>query len=473
MASINIREIVLEILISIDKGEEYSHILMKNVLDKYDYLDQKDKAFISRVAKGTLERRITLDHYIDSISSTPVRKMKPLIRNLIRMSAYQILYMDRIPDSAACNEAVKLAGKRGFRSLGGFVNGVLRNLSRNKSSLSLPDKDSDPVKYLAVTYSCSEYIVGSLITDYGMEATEKMLKASLDDSRLYVRIREDIEEVRKRDILASWTEHGIEYEQSDLLPYAYVIRNAEGMQSMAGFEEGEVYAQDISSMLVAEVADPEYHHQVIDMCAAPGGKTLHMASKILKKIREVSDDSHSGRDVILKAGHINAGDITEAKVDLIRDNVSRMGTDIVTAVVRDACIYDDTLKESADIVIADVPCSGFGVIGRKPDIKFNHDAGTDEELAALQRRILDNAVKYLRKDGILIYSTCTVRKAENDSNVIYLESEHGLSQEDLRDCLPEKMIYREGSVWNEDMPGCLQLMISEETDGFYIARLRK
>ena len=169
-ATTDTREIIVEILLDLEKGQDFSHKLIKAVLDKYDYLDPRDKAFIKRVTEGTIERQLELDYYLNRFSSVPVRKMKPLIRCLLRMSTYQILYMDAVPDSAVCNEACKIAAKRGFRTLKGFVNAVLRNISRSKDKMPLPDP-TDPVKYFSVKYSMPEWIVNLWLPVYGTEGT--------------------------------------------------------------------------------------------------------------------------------------------------------------------------------------------------------------------------------------------------------------------------------------------------------------
>jgi len=429
---VNIRELATEIFLSIDKKEEHSHILLKNVLDKYDYIPQSDKNFIKRVVEGTLEYKIKIDYVLGLFSKTPVNKMKPFIRNLMRISVYQIMYMDKVPDSAVCNEAVKLAGKRGFRGLAGFVNGVLRTISREKDNISWPT--GDDISSLSVNYSCPEIIVESLINDYGLELTKDILGASLLESRLYVRIDETLDADKKKEIFAEWDNNGIEYEKSDLLDYAYYIKKADRLFKLDGFVKGLYTIQDVSSMMVCEMAGIIPGDTIIDMCAAPGGKTCHAATKL--KI--------GGPD---KSGIVISRDVSEYKTGLIEENISRLSLDNVKVEVFDARVFDEKMEQKADLVIADVPCSGFGVIGKKPDIKYNVTPEGLDSLAALQREIIDNAVRYVKKGGRLMLSTCTMRKAENDMNVKYILSNKAFELANSR-----------------------QLFLSEETDGFYIAK---
>ena len=249
----NIRELVLDMLLEMERERVYSNLLIRRVLDKYDDLPGKDKAFIKRVTEGTLERRIQIDYIMDQFSKTPSGKMKPLIRNLLRMSVYQILFMDAVPDSAACNEAVKLAAKRKFQSLKGFVNGVLRNIAREKDMILsaggkegfYPDREKEPLAYLSVFYSMPEYFIVMWLEEYGMERTEKMLQAMLEVRPVTIRIRESLTEKEKEALLRDMGEAGIGAEQHPYLPYAYMLEHAEGVRNIPGFDE-EILKQMVS-----------------------------------------------------------------------------------------------------------------------------------------------------------------------------------------------------------------------------------
>ncbi len=443
---INVRELALDVLLDMSKGDEKSSKLLKSVLDKYDYLPDRDKSFLKRLVNGSIEYRIRLDHIIDMYSRTPVSKMKPLIRELIRMSAYQILYMDRVPDSAACNEAVKLARKRGMEGLSGFVNGVLRAIAGNKDSVPklTEGKDGDYIRVSSITWSCPEIIVGELVKDYGRERTEDILRASLKADRgVWVRIDESLDKDTidkiKADIEGDAGGYDIStHEDIPDISYAVISREPDRVTRMSHFTEGHITIQDISSMMVCEMAGLGKYAggkiRLLDMCAAPGGKTMHAVSKSIRY----------GIDVKIRSLDVSAG-----KAALIDDNVRRMGYEgYVSTGVWDATVYDEGSEQAYDVVIADVPCSGLGVMGRKPDIKYNITADGYKSLEVLQRSILDNAVRYVKKGGRLIFSTCTMRKAENDANTRYIldKGEYEL--------ISEKQLY-----------------LSDDHDGFYIAVL--
>ena len=438
----NIRELVLDMLLEMERERVYSNILIRRVLDKYDDLPGKDKAFIKRVTEGTLERRIQIDYIMDQFSKTPSGKMKPLIRNLLRMSVYQILFMDAVPDSAACNEAVKLAAKRKFQSLKGFVNGVLRNIAREKDMILsaggkegfYPDKEKEPLAYLSVFYSMPEYFIVMWLEEYGMEQTEKMLQAMLEVRPVTIRIRESLTEKEKKALLRDMEEAGI----------------GAGVRNIPGFDEGLFAVQDVSSMISVECAGIEKGSFVVDVCAAPGGKSAHGAEKTGEK------------------GRVLARDISEEKVDMIRENAERLRLENIEAEVFDATEYDAELDGKADVVLADVPCSGLGILGRKRDIKYHMTRETLAELPGIQRKILEKAQQYVKSGGILVYSTCTIRREENEENVRWFLEKFSFQGEDISRNVAH--IPQAGTAAD----GYLQLLPGiHSTDGFFIAVFRR
>lgn len=454
----NIRELVLDMLLEMERERVYSNILIRRVLDKYDDLPAKDKAFIKRVAEGTLERRIQIDYIIDQFSKMPVKKMKPLIRSLLRMSVYQILFMDAVPDSAVCNEAVKLAAKRKFQSLKGFVNGVLRNIAREKEVILsggggkgfYPDREKEPLAYLAVFYSMPEYLVAMWLEEFGMERTEEMLQAMLKVRPVTIRIRESLAEEKRKDLLRDMEKAGIEVEQHPYLSYAYSLEHVEGVRNIPGFDEGLFAVQDVSSMLCVECAGIKEGNFVVDVCAAPGGKSAHGAEK-------------AG-----KMGRVLARDISEEKVDLIRENVERLRLDNIEAEVFDAMEYDAELDGKADTVLTDVPCSGLGILGRKRDIKYHITEEMLTELPGIQRKILEKAQRYVRPGGTLVYSTCTIRREENEENVRWFLENFPFMAEDIRGSvahIPQTEMAADGYL--QLLPGI------HSTDGFFIAVFRR
>lgn len=439
--SVSERELVLGILLEVTENGQYSHLVLREVLNKYQYLDKKERAFITRVAEGTLEHMIELDYILDQFSKVNVKKMKPVIRNILRSAVYQLKYMDTVPDSAACNEAVKLAVKKGFGSLRGFVNGVLRNTARNLDQVVYP---ADPVDNLSVRYSMPVWILSIWLRSYSMETVEKMLKQFQSETPLTVRCKGT--EMKK-----CLAEEGVHAERHPYLPYALCISGFDYLGGLKSFQKGLFSVQDISSMLVCEIADPKEGDFVIDVCAAPGGKALHMAEKL------------NG------TGHVEARDLTQYKVDLIQENIERTGLDNITAVCRDAVQYDEKSTEKADIVIADLPCSGLGVLGKKTDLKYKATEEGCRQLAKLQREILSVVSRYVKPGGTLVYSTCTINPAENMDNVHWFLQEYphfGLS--DIHGRLCEEL--QKDVV--ED--GCLQLLPGvHQSDGFFIACFRK
>lgn len=445
----NIRELVTDMVTEITAGREKSHILIRNVLDKYSYLPGHDRSFIKKVTEGTLERLVTIDYVLNSFSKVPVNKMKPFIRSLMRMSVYQILYLDKVPDSAACNEAVKLAQKRGFGPLKAFVNGVLRNVARNKDTIVFPDKKKDFVKYLSVTYSVPEYIAGLLLSQYGEKGTAEILKGYLMERPVCVRVSQNISAIEKDKVLQNWSALGIEAKKHPWLDYAYELYQAGNMKDDENFNAGLYTVQDVSSMLVGEIAGICKDDYVVDVCSAPGGKALHACDKLCG------------------TGCVDARDVSEYKTGLILENKERMHADNLNVKVWDARIKDEEAEGKADVVLLDIPCSGLGVIGRKPDIKYRLDETSFTELDDLQKEITDAVVGYVKKGGTLIYSTCTLRKEENEQMVSYITENYGFTTESLNPYLPE-------SLHNTDTEkGYLTLLPTDKSDGFFMARLKK
>lgn len=446
----NTRAIVLEILLEMERGEAFGSNIIKQVLDKFDYLEAQDKAFIKRLAEGTLERKIELDYILNQFSKVPVHKMKPLIRCLMRMSVYQILYMDSVPDAAACNEAVRLAEKRKFHTLKGFVNGVLRNISRNKEQIIWPDSEKDWKKALSVKASMPEIILDIWEKDYGKTQTIRQTESLLQIKPVCVRMDENLSEEEKLSLLKEWDQSGIRYQKSDYLPYAYTCSKLNGVKELPGFLEGKVTVQDVSSMLVTECAGIRKEMTILDVCAAPGGKSMHAAAKLRG------------------TGLVESRDVSLSKTDFIRENMDRMGLTNMVTKVWDARETDDMWIRKADIVYLDVPCSGLGILGKKRDIKYNVTEESLQEILELQKKIVSASVAYVKPGGILMYSTCTIRKDENQNMAEWITKEFDFVLESLDAFLPE-------NLQNEETAGgMLQLFPDKHgCDGFFMARLRR
>lgn len=426
-ASVSGRELILEILLQITRDGEYSHIALKNVLDQYQYLDKKERAFITRVVDGTLERMIELDYIIDQFSKVKVRKMKSVIRTIIRSAVYQLKYMDSVPDSAACNEAVKLAVKKGFGNLKGFVNGVLRSISRNLADISYPSRDEGLLS-LSVRYSMPEWILRQWMDEYDEETACMMAEEFLKEKSVTVRF--DPNKISREELVGILKEEGVRAAEDAALPCALHLSGLDYLMKLPSFRKGYYQVQDISSMQVAGWADVKAGDYIIDVCAAPGGKAIHLA------------------EALRGTGHVEARDLTDYKVQIMQDNIMRSGLLNIETVRMDARRLDEASVGKADIVIADLPCSGLGVLGRKPDLKYKMTPEKQKELTALQREILSVVKEYVKSGGRLLYSTCTIHRGENEDNVEWFVQQN-----------PEFSLIREQQM----LPG------RDGGDGFYIA----
>lgn len=375
----NEREIVLDSLIEIIEKDSFSHLVEKAVLDKYDYLESNQKGFIKRVIEGTIENLDTIDGVIDRYAKTKVARQKPLIRTLLRMSTYQILYMDKVPDSAVCNEAVKLAGKRGFRTLSGFVNGVLRSISRDKNILNVKDE-----------ISCPQWIIDHLTNCYGVDVCKAVLSDMKKEKPVTVRIRRPIEDMSV-------------FLPCENMKDAYTVKKGVSVKDIPGYENGDFVVQDTAGMAVGYMSGIKPGDIVLDVCAAPGGKAVHAADL---------------------GGVVEARDISEYKVSLIEDNFARCKVENAKAKVWDATVPDKSWEKKADVVILDAPCSGLGVMSRKSDIKYKTHPEDLAELEALQRKIIDTVYGYVKEGGVLMYSTCTLNPGENDEQARYITNNY-------------------------------------------------
>ena len=428
----NSRELILDTLLLIDRDGEYSHIALKQVLDKYQYLDKKERAFITRVVNGTLERMIELDHIIHSFSKVKVNKMKPVIRMILRSGVYQIKYMDAVPDSAVCNESVKLAGKRGFTGLKGFVNGVLRNVSRNLARVEYPSREKDPEGYLSIRYSLPAWLAAQWISEYGLEKAEEIGEGFFAERPLCVRC--NTSRISREELAERLRREGVEVTPDEEVPCALWLQGYDHVAGLPEFREGLFYVQDLSSMRAVLWADSKEGDQVLDVCAAPGGKAIHVA------------------EMLRGTGMVEARDLTDYKIGLLEENIRRAGLANIQAVKWDATLPDPEKEEKMDIVLADLPCSGLGVLGKKPDLRYKMTPEKEEELARLQQKILSVVQAYVKPGGTLVYSTCTIHRVENEENTRWFLENH-----------PKFRLRKERQL----LPG------ADRGDGFYIAVMEK
>lgn len=446
--SVNIREIILGILTEVIEEEQYIHIVLRNVLEKYQYLEKRDRAFISRVSEGTVEHMIQLDYIIEQFSRIRVQDMKPVIRNILRMSVYQMKYMDNVPDSAVCNEAVKLAQKKGFYTLKGFVNGVLRNTARGLLDVKYPDREAYPAQYLSVRYSVPLWMLDKWLDQFDFETVEKICASMERESRTCIRC--NLSKASKEEIVEKLRQQNITVKENPYLDYALEISDYNYLQAIQAFKEGLFQVQDISSMLVAEVAAPKWGDYCIDVCAAPGGKSLHLSDKL------------NG------SGYVEARDLTDYKVELMQENLERTKRINMVAVRQDATVFDGASVEKADILLADLPCSGLGVMGRKADIRYKMTEARQQELVKIQRKILDTVWSYVKVGGTLVYSTCTIGKEENQGNVKWFLENYPFRLESIDPYLcPQLHSETTKAGYIQLLPGV------HGTDGFFIARFKR
>ncbi len=389
----NARFLAVELLNKTFMNGGYSNIQLGAGLEKSG-LDERDKRLCSAIYYGVIERKITLDYIISQLSKRNAGKIDLTVLNILRTGLYQILYMDNIPDNASVNESVNLAKAFHKKSASGFVNAVLRNFIRNNKDYAVP---RDIFISSGVKYSAPVEFIESLINDYGMEKMNILLSDALEVPPVTVRMNTLKE--NSSDIMEK-----LGAEKSDLIPDCYNLKCGD-LTVLPEFKSGYFHVQDLSSQLCCMALNPTENDKVLDLCSAPGGKAFTMSQLMKNK------------------GEIYAFDLHKKRVDLIKKGAERLGISNIKAMTGDACVFNEKLPEFSKI-LCDVPCSGMGVIRRKPEIKYKNFAEF-ENLPEIQYKILENALNYLEIGGELVYSTCTLRKAENDSIIDRLLENHG------------------------------------------------
>ncbi len=445
MSKTNERELALYALTDIFNLQAYNNIVLRKLLNEHSEMTAVQKAFVTELVNGTLRNVITIDYVIDSFSKTKTKKMKPFILNNLRVGVYQLLYTDKIPESAACNEAVKLAKKHGFSSLSGFVNGVLRNIARNKDNITFPDKNKDKVKYLSVKYSYCEDIIKYWLETLPFEKVENLCisGSSVPSVSIAVNTIKTTVEKLKTDLEAD----GMEVSYGKLNKNSLTIKKTSDLTHSKAYIDGLFHVMDESSALAVNVLDPTENSSVLDVCAAPGGKSLACAYKMNGK------------------GSITSRDLYPHKLELISATAERLGIDILKPEQADALENSD--EEKYDYVIVDAPCSGLGLVRKKPDIKYNKTKDDITALAKIQRDILTASQKSVKKGGFLLYSTCTVSAEENEKNAKWFAESFDFELIDISTYLPEK--YKD-----EGKGGIVQILTGTDgADGFFISKFRR
>ncbi len=427
------REIAADILCEVDGGA-LSHEAFSGAVDRAALLTS-DRAFVKKLVSGVLEHRDGIDAVIDRYSKKPVSALKPLVRNTLRIGVYQLMYLTDIPQSAVCNEAVAIIARRRMTGLKGYVNAILRSCCRDgvsaaKSACDVPD-----------------YIRDILMRRTGENGLQRVLKSFDGDAELTCRFltsRAAPDEIK--ELLGT---QGITAERSPLAEYGYILSGVPIPGEVEAFKRGLIQYQGISSVFAVQLLDPAPGSIVLDICAAPGGKSIALA------------------DMVGENGIVVARDLTERKVRRIEENAARCFMPQIRAEVRDAREFLPEDEEKFDCVLADLPCSGLGTIGHKQEIRYRIIPDKVRDLAALQKDILKNAVRYLKKGGRMLYSTCTITFEENEDNFRYIRDELGLAPVSIEHFFPA---WREGAS-----DGYVQLLPGTDpvSDGFFCALFEK
>lgn len=445
MIQINPREIAAEALMEIMTEEAYNNMTLRRLLRQNGAMPRQDRAFVTEIVNGTLRNLIYIDHVLNTFSKTKTEKMKPWLLAVLRSAVYQMYFMD-VPDSAACNEAVKLAGARGYASLKGFVNGVLRTAAKKKAEIPLPEKGT--AEYLSVAYSHPLWLVRMWVAYYGYEETEAI--CAYDNQSPHVTIRVNTLKTNKADLKQMLEKAGVEVKDGHVSEYALHLTKTADLSRLEAFQKGLFHVQDESSQLAVKILDPQKGESILDMCAAPGGKSFTMA------------------ETMENEGRLLSCDIYEHKIELMEDGAERLGIGIMECRVKDAAETEEE-REWFDRVLVDAPCSGLGLMRKKPDIRLKKDGNEIDSLTGIQRKILENAAGYVKKGGVLVYSTCTLCRKENEKNLEwFLQNHPDFAAEDIARFLPED--------WKAETAekGYLTLLPHKTgTDGFFISRMRR
>jgi len=441
-----VREEALKIVSKVFENKAFSNILIKNMGEKFSPLD---RAFITEMVYGTIKWKLKIDNIINNFSRVKSDKISPFILNILRLGIYQLDYMDKVPESAAVNESVKLAKKYGNPGAAKYVNAVLRNYIRKQNEDFLPDKNEDSVKYLSMCYSYPEWIVEKLVDEYGNDFTESFLDCSNKVPGLNIRVNRL--KTQKEILTESLTKKGIEVKDGIYLGDALLLKDVPGIENLDEYKNGYLTVQDESSMLAVCILSPKPGELIMDVCSAPGTKTTYIA--------ELMDNK----------GKILAGDINESKLRLVEQNVKRLGINIVETYCQDAALVLDEYRDKADRVIVDAPCSGLGIMRKKPEIRWNRSNKDIKQIQSIQGSILEASSNYVKVGGVLLYSTCTIIKEENEMTIHkFLEDNKNFVLEDICDFLPE------GIKKESCKDGYIELYPNiDGVDGFFIARLRR
>ena len=435
----NSREVALNIINRVLIEGAYSNLVLSNELNESD-LNEKDRALVTELVYGTIRRKKTLDmiisNYIKDISLMDER-----VLNILRMAIYQMHFLDKVPEFAACNEAVELAKQISVQD-SKLVNGILRSYTKNPDDMDVKDK----IDRLVYQYSYEPWFIRMIYKQYGEENGRKILSGLNATPKVTVRVNASKGEYD--EIFERLEEMGYDVEDGYACPEAIIIKGGSSIENNDLFREGLITVQDESAMLVSPLLDLNSGDIALDLCAAPGGKTTHMA------------------ELLENEGKVYSFDLHENKLSLINENLERLGLNNVEVEAMDATKLNSKYVACADKVLIDVPCSGLGIIRKKPEIKWNKSRKSLKDLVPTQRAIMENAWAYLKNGGTMIYSTCTLNVEENQDNVEWFLNKY-------KDAKVEKIFLgnMDNFIYNND--GSLTILPNEYMDGFYIAKISK
>ena len=439
------REIALKALYKIEKEDAYSNIALNQVLKENKNIDERDVGLISELVYGTITWKLTLDEIIKKYSNIKLKKISVWILNILRMGIYQIIFLDKIPKSAAVNESVNLAKRYGHKSSSNFVNAILRKVSVN--DYKELEEIKDDKERISKTTSMPMWIIEELLKQKDIKEVEEICKNSNLKPNTSIRInklktdKKDFEEILKG--------RKIEYLEGSLEDFV-VLKKIKNIENIDLFKEGFFTVQDEGAGLIVDVLAPKEDECILDACSSPGGKTTYIAEKMKNK------------------GKIKAWDIHEHRVKLVQNAAKRLGINIIQAKTQDATEFNQDLVGKFDKILLDVPCLGLGVIKRKPDIKWKRKKEDIEEITKIQKAILNNCSKYLKKKGELVYSTCSILKEENEDIIEGFLKEN--SQFEF--CKENEKNYGNIVIFGEK-DKYINIYPSNENDGFFICKLRK
>lgn len=438
------RKIALKIINEIHTKDAYANVALARELAKQT-LGETDRRFITELVYGTVKAGTTLDWLLGRFLTRPLEKISPIIRDILRLGVYQIKFMDKIPPSAACNQSVELAKKYGHKGTVGFVNGVLRNFIRQPEKTVYPAMDKNPVQAIALEYFHPEWLVQRWIKEFGKGGALELCQFNNESPPLVMRA--NTIKANRLELINQLAAEGAVVTESKLVPEGVICTSHPALNSMTSLREGMFQVQDESSMLVAHIVAPKPGDFVIDACSAPGGKSTHMAA------------------LMNNQGRVIANDIYDHKLTKIQENATRLGISIIETSLGDAAEIGRRYLKQADCVLVDAPCSGLGVLRRKPDSRWHKKPQQLSELAELQLNILSGAADAVKPGGVLVYSTCSIAAEENESVVErFLAVRADFYLDDASKFMPNK-------TKSDSM---LQFYPHiDKTDGFFIARLKR